>query len=142
MLERIGSLAMLLVLLSPALVRAAGREEGDQAARGRASYMQYCASCHGPTGDGHGPVAAVLRRPPADLRRLGERYGTPLPRDRIAAFIDGRAEVAAHGNREMPVWGERLGEVQIDGKTADETARERIAALVAYLTSIQQRGYR
>src|SRR5208282_5298968 len=40
------------------------------AAKGRALYLRYCASCHGIIPDGHGPVASALKTPPADLRIL------------------------------------------------------------------------
>jgi mono/diheme cytochrome c family protein len=36
------------------------------AAAGKALYAQYCATCHGPTGHGDGPVAATLNPRPAN----------------------------------------------------------------------------
>jgi hypothetical protein len=75
----------------------------------------------------------ALTTPPANLRRLSERFGNPLPEDQVARLIDGRAEVKAHGPRDMPVWGARFY-----GETHNESAvRARIAKLVAYLQSIQ-----
>ena len=35
------------------------------AANGAKLYVQYCASCHGPKGDGDGPVASTLNPRPA-----------------------------------------------------------------------------
>src|SRR5208337_1720856 len=95
----------LLVVGSMAMARTA---ETDDVAQGRALYLQYCASCHGRYAEGKGPVAAALSTPPANLRLLSERYGNPLPEDQIARFIDGRADVKAHGPRDMPVWGEKV----------------------------------
>jgi mono/diheme cytochrome c family protein len=105
-----------------------------QAAQGRGLYLQYCASCHGVSGEGDGPVARSLITPPANLRRLSERFGNPLPEDQVARYIDGRAEVKAHGPRDMPVWGTRFYY-----KSAGDERRTRqwIAQLVAYLQSIQ-----
>jgi len=37
-------------------------------ARGATLYAGYCAGCHGADGTGHGPVAAMLRLRPANLR--------------------------------------------------------------------------
>jgi len=68
------------------------------------------------------------------LRRLSERYGNPLPEKRIAQFIDGRAEVEAHGPRDMPVWGERLN---TESAGDERRTRALIAKLVTYLQSIQ-----
>jgi len=41
--------------------------------RGAALYTEQCASCHGSTGDGAGPLAAGMDPPPVDFRDL-ERY--------------------------------------------------------------------
>ncbi len=105
----------------------------DDVALGRQIYLERCASCHGLTGEGDGPVAPALTTPPANLRRLSERFGNPLPEDQVARFIDGRAEVKAHGTRDMPVWGARFY-----AETHNERAvRAMIAELIAYLQSIQ-----
>ena len=105
----------------------------DDVAQGRQMYLEYCSSCHGLTGEGDGPVAPALTTPPANLRRLSERFGNPLPEDQVARFIDGRVEIKAHGPRDMPVWGARFF-----AETHNESAvRARIAKLVAYLQSIQ-----
>ena len=110
----------------------AGVETNDVAI-GRQIYLERCASCHGLTGEGDGPVAPVLTTPPANLRRLSERFGNPLPEDQVARFIDGRAEVKAHGPRDMPVWGARFY-----AETHNESVvRATIARLVVYLQSIQ-----
>jgi len=105
----------------------------DAVARGRELYLEYCGSCHGLTGEGDGPVAHSLTTPPANLRLLSDRVGNPLPVDQVARFIDGRAEVKAHGSRDMPVWGKRFY-----AQTHDERAvRAMLRDLVAYLQSIQ-----
>jgi len=105
----------------------------DAVSRGRDLYLEYCGSCHGLTGEGDGPVAHSLTTPPANLRLLSDRFGNPLPEDQVGRFIDGRAEVKAHGPRDMPVWGKRFY-----SQTHDERAvRAMIRDLVAYLQSIQ-----
>jgi mono/diheme cytochrome c family protein len=125
------SLAIVLLWLAAENPAYAGSK---QAAQGHALYLQYCASCHGVSGEGDGPVARSLITPPANLRRLSERFGNPLPEDQIARYIDGRAQVKAHGPRDMPVWGARFYY-----KSAGDERRTRqwIAQLVAYLRSIQ-----
>jgi len=123
----------LLVVGSVAMAKTPGT---DDIAQGRALYLQYCASCHGRYADGNGPVAPALSTPPANLRLLSERYGNPLPEDQIARFIDGRADVKAHGPRDMPVWGEVWKNPE--GQGSETQVKERIAKLVAYLQSIQK----
>lgn len=79
-------------------------------------------------------MARSITTPPANLRRLSERYGNPLPEAQIARFIDGRADVKAHGPRDMPVWGDRFYQEFGGG---ERQVKRRIAELVAYLQSIQ-----
>ncbi len=106
-------------------------------ASGRATYEQYCASCHGAEGQGNGPVASVLTVAPADLTQLRIRHGGSFPTDSIYAYIDGRADVQAHGTRQMPVWGNIWGE----SETAPASEQEvdlRIRELVEYIRSMQE----
>jgi mono/diheme cytochrome c family protein len=72
---------------------------------GRDTFLRHCASCHGPEGKGDGPLAASLTRPPADLTRIAERSGGRFDERAVMSMIDGRRAVAAHGERDMPVWG-------------------------------------
>jgi Cytochrome c len=66
-----------------------GERENDAVAQGRQLYLEYCGSCHGLTGEGDGPVAPALTTPPANLRRLSDRFGSPLPRTRSRASSTG-----------------------------------------------------
>jgi mono/diheme cytochrome c family protein len=124
----------ILLLLGLLLITATGTATADEVAQGSALYLQYCASCHGLTAEGNGPMARALTTPPANLRRLSERYGNPLPEDQIARFIDGRADVKAHGPRDMPVWGKWF---YSEGQGSERQVKDLIAKLVAYLQSIQ-----
>ncbi len=100
--------------------------------------MQYCATCHGPSGKGDGSIAQALRTPPSDLTKIAERRDGRFPVADIMTFIDGRAAVVAHGDREMPVWGERFAEAA-HGSTKDKdvTVNSKLRALIEYLQSIQ-----
>ncbi len=126
----------LLLLLSGFLLAASTAAAGD-VARGRVLYLRNRASCHGVKGDGQGPIAAQLQTPPADLRLLSLRYGNPLPEGQIARFIDGRADIVAHGPRDMPVWGEQVWKYP-ESKGPSSQVTSRVADLVAYLQSIQE----
>lgn len=114
-----------------ALAFLAGSASGQQSiVRGRQYYLHYCASCHGNEADGRGPMARVLKASPPDLRHLGDRDRMPLPTGTIARFIDGRQYVAAHGPRDMPVWGRRFYDAWIakqssDGRSAGSDSRDR-----------------
>jgi mono/diheme cytochrome c family protein len=103
---------------------------------GAVLYARHCAPCHGDVGRRD----AATEPPPdaPDLTRLGARFGTPLQRDELASFIDGRREVKAHGTRDMPAWGVRLYEGYPE-TSGTETVREgTIEMLLDYLESVQR----
>jgi mono/diheme cytochrome c family protein len=104
---------------------------------GSSVFKTYCASCHGESGRGDGPVAQFLKRKPADLTRIAERNKGTFPAERVFQMIDGRQVVKAHGDSEMPVWGDAFSR-----STTDSDARAvkvKIDSLVEYLGSIQAR---
>ena len=105
---------------------------------GSVLYLTYCQSCHGVAGLGDGPAAASLRTPPADLTQLWKRYGTPLDRERLAEYIDGRMLMSHHGAREMPIWGEEFfGDAPPDTVGIEGARRHLIRVLVNYLQRLQ-----
>ena len=131
-----GAIAVGLILSVAGTARA--QTEAEWVESGARLYMGYCASCHGVAGRGGGPVASSLVKPPADLTRLGERYGLPLPKDDLARFIDGRSLVASHGTREMPVWGEELYPGDTESEPREAARRGTILLILEYLDTIQR----
>jgi mono/diheme cytochrome c family protein len=115
---------------------------------GKGEYLNSCASCHGVTGKGDGSVAKALKRSPADLTKLSEANSGVFPVARVYDVIDGRVEVEAHGQREMPVWGEvyQPGWVSLlsplppyyaSKETAESIVRGRILALIEYISTLK-----
>jgi mono/diheme cytochrome c family protein len=98
-------------------------------------FGTFCAPCHGASGRGDGPMAGQLTRSPSDLTRLQLRNGGQFPAVQLERIIDGQ-RIEAHGSRAMPVWGDVFLREQGVSR-ADVDAR--IAALVAYLRTIQER---
>jgi mono/diheme cytochrome c family protein len=128
-----------LVAISFLLIPSPSRADpklAPMAAAGREEFTTYCVSCHGRTGVGDGVAAPALKKRPADLTRIAARRGGSFPDDEIAAIIDGRSDVMAHGTRDMPVWGERFGDDANDSEREPVT-QGRVALLVAYLKVIQ-----
>jgi len=113
----------------------------SRAELGRSWFRSYCVACHGVDARGNGPVAPHLTTPPSDLTRIAARQGGHFDKGEVAAFIDGRQRVAAHGSPEMPVWGRALDDRRSEG-FADETllAPGSIYLIVEYLESIQADG--
>jgi mono/diheme cytochrome c family protein len=99
-------------------------------------FRTYCASCHGATAVGNGPLAEQLRRPPPDLTKFTARNGGVFPRERVTRIVDGR-DVPSHGEREMPVWGDAFRTSR--GGLSPEAVKVRIDAIVQYLAAIQER---
>jgi len=104
---------------------------------GSALFRTHCATCHGASARGDGPLADLLRRPPSNLTEIRRLHRGVFPRDLVARIIDGREHLVGHGGPEMPIWGDRF---KYSGAGADDAVvKQRIAALVDYLESIQAR---
>ena len=128
-----------------ALLAGSAAGEGVRADRALASmgepyFEAYCASCHGPSGQGNGHAASKLNPPPADLTRIAARRGGTFPDGEVAKRIDGRFEAPERGARDMPVWGRRLSESVPEAGLGESLARGKIAVLVEYLKAIQTNG--
>lgn len=101
-------------------------------------FGRFCASCHGGSGRGDGPVGRRLNVAVPDLTRISERHDGRFPALDVAETIDGRALAVSHGTREMPVWGYEFWVEEGGDVTAESDAREIIDRLVEYVRSIQE----
>src|SRR6185437_1269663 len=80
----------------------------DDVAHGRQMYLEYCSSCHGLTEEGDRSRGARVEHAAGQPAWAFEAFRESIAREQVARFIDGRAEVKAHGPRDMPVWGARF----------------------------------
>jgi len=101
---------------------------------GKLMYANYCASCHGMDGRGHGPVATELKSPPTDLTMQSRNNHGKFPDRHIVTVLQFGAETPAHGSVEMPVWGPILGKMNMSNP---QDRRLRISNLSRYLETIQ-----
>lgn len=108
------------------------RQQRAADVNGRQLFRTHCATCHGASGRGDGPMAPYLRVPPANLTSIAAANHGVFPADAVHRAIDGRRVVRAHGDSAMPIWGDALS-------PTEKIATERIRALVDYLESIQAR---
>jgi mono/diheme cytochrome c family protein len=131
------------MMMGPGVAHAQGVEIG------KFEYLNSCASCHGTTGKGDGPVVKSLIKPPTDLTRLSETNSGVFPFARIYDVIDGRFELAIHGTRDMPVWGEIYKRSWAQGQNGtlpylaskevvESIVRMRILALIDYIFMLQE----
>jgi len=87
-------------------------------------------------GKGDGPMAASLKTPPADLRRIAARSGGAFPMARVQRVITGEASLpAGHGTREMPLWGPVFSQIAWD----QDLGRVRVNNLARYIEKMQTR---
>ena len=96
-----------------------------------AMFQSYCSACHGKEGRGDGPAAKALVKAPADLTRISARNGGKFPDVKVKRYIEGLDDIAAHGSRDMPMWGSLFRDLDRD------TAQIRVQALNDYLKGIQ-----
>jgi mono/diheme cytochrome c family protein len=102
---------------------------------GEQMYKQYCAACHGKDGKGHGPLAVVLKTPPADLTTLAKRHDGKFPYDYVTNVLEFGPGFPAHGSSDMPTWGPLF---RYYDKRNERIVKQRIRVLSDYLASLQQ----
>jgi cytochrome c1 len=110
---------------------------------GKTEFESTCATCHGMSGKGNGPLVNLMTRRPTDLTLLAKNNQGVFPMNRLYEVIDG-ANVPAHGSRDMPVWGrayrmmdaEYYFDTQYDAKAL---VRARILSLLEYINRMQLR---
>lgn len=106
------------------------------AASGQDMYKNYCAVCHGIDGKGKGPAADALKVPATDLTALAQKNGGKYPALKIAAVIHGDDQMAAHGSKDMPIWGNLFWSIS-GGHEAE--VQQRVANLNKYIESLQKK---
>lgn len=103
-----------------------------------AMYRKYCGACHGVRGEGDGVVAPLMDPRPIDLTRIKANFGGPFPKYLVVVSVDGRGTVRAHGESDMPVWGDVFAEEFLPDPAATARARGKIMEIADYIESIQK----
>ena len=107
---------------------------------GKAIYQSYCATCHGDSGEGDGPFARAMSKPPKNLTLLAVRHNDQFPRAKAMSIVDGYARSNLDGPG-MPEFGELLAGDLVPFDSGDglpTPTPRRLVALVEYLESIQK----
>jgi mono/diheme cytochrome c family protein len=105
-------------------------------ASGVEMFKTYCASCHGVDGTGTGPAASALKKAPANLTLLAQNHKGKFPKLEVIQFIKGDAAPAAHGSRDMPMWGEVFKSF---GPAQDQIVELRVKNLAEYIEGMQKK---
>jgi len=121
---------------------------------GKDLYKEYCAHCHGDDGKGHGPEAAVLRVPPADLTTIAGRNNGKFEAGAVENKINGwdkvpRSMKEAAARKQAMDTGTNVQDVPVMplfgplfAKLYPQEIRDRqirIANLVRFIKSIQEK---
>ena len=101
---------------------------------GKEMFENYCAVCHGRDAKGGGPAAPALKTAPPDLTGLAKKEGGTYPAAHVSAVIRGQADLAAHGSKDMPVWGPLFSSIS---QGHQPEVQQRVANLVSYIGSLQ-----
>jgi mono/diheme cytochrome c family protein len=102
---------------------------------GEKIFRNYCAACHGANGTGDGPAAPALKIKLPDLTTISRRNGATFPTTHVQNVIAGDDVVAAHGSREMPIWGPIFHKIEYD----QDLGYVRLKNVTDYLKSIQRK---
>ncbi len=112
--------------------------DDDNDVVGKKEFMQYCASCHGSSGKGDGPVVDFLKRKPADLTVLTKNNDGHFPFDHLWGVFDGTYQAKEHGTSEMPIWGYKfIRETQTENEPSS-VAKAKALDIILYLQVIQE----
>ena len=109
---------------------------------GKFDYEAKCATCHGSTGKGDGPMAPGLKKTPADLTKLAKSNGGVLPVMAIYDTILGDKSIPEH--RVMPMWGTEFRTELRESGALDEVpydhagiVRARVLAIIDFINRLQ-----
>ncbi|HXQ22490.1 MAG TPA: c-type cytochrome [Candidatus Acidoferrales bacterium] len=129
--------AAILALMGTVLIASVTRA-ADAPPPAKAAYTKYCGACHGAEGKGDGVVSGFLRPPPTDLTQLAKKAGGKFPFKQTMDAIDGTTSVRAHGDPNMPVWGESFRR-EVPDANPQARARGKLMLITQYIESIQQK---
>jgi mono/diheme cytochrome c family protein len=105
---------------------------------GEQLYYRFCASCHGESAEGDGPVASFFKLAPPDLTLIAKRRGGQFSAEEVARIIDGRDLRAPHGSRKMPVWGLEFYYADTGNPDKQTQVEGLVDRLVEYLRKLQK----
>ena len=108
------------------------------AASGEQMYTTYCAACHGADGTGNGPAAPALKVKLNDLTTLSQKNGGSFPEAKVGSALRYGVENSAHGNTQMPVWGDLFKTIGPSSWDKSQSVQQRISNLSDYLKKIQK----
>ena len=110
---------------------------------GEQEFMKNCAVCHGSGGKGNGSIIDFLKESPADLTQIRKNNNERFPMQATYEIIVDAGRTRAHGNKDMPIWGDKYAQEIIEregefGMNNGSSSKQRVLELVFYLATIQE----
>lgn len=124
--------------LAAALAIPSGAEAQGENPQSKEMFERYCGTCHGADGKGAGVMSGFLKKQPADLTQISKKNGGEFPFHQTMRFIDGTQDVRAHGDPDMPVWGEVFKHETAGSPGQQAAIRTKILLITQYVQSIQE----
>lgn len=126
------------VMMAAGLAGCAGSEDAT-ADKGQSIYESFCVSCHGPSGQGDGPIADQLPSAPVDLSMLSALNDGVFPAERVMTQVYGYPGRYHQGM--MPEFGPVLSGPMVEWTSPQgETVLtpQPLLDLVTYLETLQE----
>ena len=123
-----------MVNVAPAVAQQDGAGASDL---GERLYMSYCATCHGETALGAGPLGKLLTVEVPGITKLSANNHGDFPMLQVIHIIDGRTGMRAHEGP-MPFFGELFFSEDFGPYGAEAFIRGQTLSLALYLESIQE----
>jgi hypothetical protein len=109
--------------------RRSGHEDHQEGECATYRNLEWCRLIQG----GDGPAAEALKKRPSDLTQLARKNGGSFPELQVINYIKGEDVVAAHGSRDMPVWGAIFSQMSSN----QDLVHVRTYALLKYIEQLQ-----
>jgi mono/diheme cytochrome c family protein len=104
----------------------------------KAMYLKYCSACHGEAGAGDGVVSGFMRPKPTDLTTMAKDAGGEFPFMKAMQSIDGTVTIRAHGESQMPVWGEKFKDETTLTMQRRAEIKGKLLLITEYVRSLQK----
>ncbi len=128
-----------LLVLGGFLAGAATAYAAEPETPGKWLYLKYCSACHGTEGRGDGVASGFMRPKPTDLTQIAKNAGGEFPFVPTMQAIDGTKTIRAHGDANMPVWGEMFRPEPSAPMERRVEVQGKLMLITDYLRSIQQK---
>lgn len=131
-----GLLVLGLLSIGPLAATAAAAQDRPAGAdrSGAALYGAFCASCHGETGRGDGPVADLAPVRPPDLTMLSRSRGGVYPRREVREVLEGTRAQRTHAGG-MPNWRDVIARTEGNDP---RRINARLEAIVDHVETLQR----